>query len=162
MTDDIYNDTAIEKFSLDHFKKKLDIKQVIVRNVPASTTSSATLFLATDNKVYLYIEAEGPMILDDVRKIVMRMGLEADDFLPPAGDSEYFDTIGITRFKTTFPGRQVESENDIRFYKLLAPYNPALVQISAIKTGEVKQFDLDSKGWRLAARYSYRKVRPTS
>lgn len=162
MTEEIYNEVATEKTIYKVFRKKLDIKQVVVRDVPTSRTSQATLFLTENQQMYLFIAAEASMILDDVRKIVNRMGLEAAEFLPPAADKHYFDSIGEQKFKAVFPGRSVASENDIRFYRLLAPYNPALVRISAIKTGEIKQFEQDSGQWRHAARFSYRKVNPVN
>lgn len=160
MTDAIFNEIDIEKIASKQFRKKLEIKQVIVSNVPASRTSRATLFVASNKQVYLYIQAEASMILDDARKITHRMGLEAEDFLPPNGNHDYFNAVGAEKFKSTFPGRSVASEGDVRFYRLLAPYNPALVQIAAIKNGEVRQFDLNSGQWRHAARFSYRKVTP--
>ncbi len=160
MTDAVFNELDIEKIAAKQFKKKLEIKQVIVNAVPASRTSSATLFVAANNQVYLYIHAEASMILDDVRKITHRMGLIAEEFLPPLGNKEYFDTVGVEKFKSTFPGRSIGSLSDVRFYRLLAPYNPALVKIGAVKAGEVKQFDLDSGQWRHAAKFSYRKVTP--
>jgi hypothetical protein len=162
MTDEIYNDMAMEKAILSTFRKKLDIKQIVVSGVPTSRTSEATLFLTENNQVYLYVRAEASMILDDVRKITHRMGLEAEEFCPPGGDKHYFDDVGAVKFKSVFPGRSAATENDIRFYKLLAPYNPALVKILAVKTGEIKQYDVDSGQWRHAARYSYRKVKPSS
>ena len=44
----------------------------------------------------------------------------------------------------------------------LAPYNPALVAISEVKHGEIKQFDASSPSqWRPAATFMYRRM-PTS
>lgn len=160
MSDEIYNDLAIEEIARKRFSIKLDIKQVIVRNIPTSRTSEATLFMTSNQHLYLFVRAEAAMILDDVRKIVHRMGLEADEFLAPQADKGYFDAIARERYKSTFPGRPISSEEDLRFYRMLAPYNPALVRIAAIKTGVVKQFDLTSGQWRLAGHYSYRKVKP--
>lgn len=162
MTEEIYSNTTIEKSILKVFRKKLDVKQVIVRDIPTSRTSQATLFVTENNQMYLYVVAEASMILDDVRKIIHRMGLEAEEFCPPAGDKGYFDAVGAEKFRNVFPGRTAASENDIRFYKLLAPYNPALVRIGAVKTGEIKQFEQDSGQWRHAARFSYRKVTPST
>lgn len=162
MTEEIFSEVAIEKSIQKVFRKKLEIKQVIVQGVPTSRTSQAMLFLTDNQQLYLYIRAEASMILDDVRKMVNRMGLLADDFLPPGADKQYFDMIGEQKFRSVFPGRTALNENDIRFYKLLAPYNPALVRIAAIKTGEIKQYDMDSGSWRHATRYSYRKVTPAS
>ncbi|PLS80645.1 hypothetical protein CYG49_04585, partial [Candidatus Saccharibacteria bacterium] len=158
MTDEIYNDTTLERIAADEFRKNLQIKQVIVRDVPTGRTSNATLFLTSKNRMYLFVRAEAPMILDDVRKITHRMGLEAGEFIAPFGDREYFSEVAKARFKAVFPGRAVVNEDDIRFYKMLAPYNPALVLITAIKLGEIRQFDPDSGQWRVIARYSYRHV----
>lgn len=160
MTDEIYNDTTLEKIAAEEFRKKLQIKQVIARDIPTGRTSTATLFLTRKNRMYLYIYAQAPMILDDVRKIVHRMGLEAETFIPPFNDAEYFNAVARERFKAVFPGKHADTEEDLRFYKMLAPYNPALVRISAVKTGEVKRFDPDSEQWRLAVKFSYRHVFP--
>lgn len=163
MSDEIYNDFAIEEIASKHFKVKVDIKQVIVRQIPVSRTAEATLFLTTAGQMFLYIRAEAAMILDDVRKMALRMGLEIDDFMPPNGDKHYFDAVAQERFRNTFPGRHIESsQEDLRFYRMLAPYNPALVRISAVKTGEIKQYDLTSGQWRHAGNYSYRKLKPIS
>jgi hypothetical protein len=161
MTDEILDDYAIEKLAKEEFGITVDIKQVVVRSVPTGRNSTGTLFLTTDNKLYLYISAQASMLMDDVRKTVARMGLEADDFLPPHGDKKYFNDLARERFKNTFPGRTVVSEeDDLRFYRQLVPYNPAFIRISAVKTpGNIKQFDPDGNDWRIAATFSYRKIK---
>jgi hypothetical protein len=161
MTDEILDDYSIERLAQEEFGIKVDIKQVVVRNAPTGRNSAGTLFLTTDNKLYLYIKAQATMLLDDVRKIVGRMGLEADDYLPPHGDKQYFDDVALDRFRSTFPGRTlVSADDDLRFYKQLAPYNPALVRIAAVKTpGNIKQWDPDSSDWRIAATLHYRRIK---
>ena len=95
-----------------------------------------------------------------MKKIVSRMGLAAELYLPPKGRPQYFDEVGRAKFSEVFPGRSHISAEDIVFYRTLAPYNPALIQISEVKTGEIKQYDSDSAGnWRTAAKFAYRRIR---
>lgn len=162
MTEEIYNDLAIEQIAARSFKRSFDIKQVIAREVPVSRTAKATVFLTEQKQLYLFIQAQSGLVLDDVIKISHRMGLQPEEFLPPHGDDSYFTTFARERFKATFPGKPIRSDDDLRFYKQLAPYNPALVRISAVKTGEIMQYDVTSGNWRKATTFSYRKVEPRS
>jgi hypothetical protein len=159
MTGKILDELEIEQAAEQHFKQKLDIKQIVARDVPTGNVSYATVFLAAHNNMYVYIKAEAPMLLDDVRKMVNRMGLEAEEFLPPRGDNGYFDAVGRERFKSVFPGREVVTDEDLIFYRRLAPYNPALVKISAIKTGEIRRFVSQGMLWPVAVKFSYRKIK---
>jgi len=47
--------------------------------------------------------------------------------LPPKGRPRYFDEIGRKKFNEVFPGQKNISDEDIIFYKTLAPYSPALI-----------------------------------
>ena len=88
------------------------------------------------------------------------MGLVAELYLPPKGQPAYFDDIGRDKFKRCFPGRSNPADSDLIYYRTLAPYNPALVQISEVKNGEVKQFDTDAKtNWRVATKFAYRRIK---
>lgn len=157
---EIYEDFAIEKLAKDKFGLKVDIKQVIARSVAVSHTSEATVFLTTKNELFVLISGEARLLLRDIRKIVVRMGLKAEIFLPPKGEPDYFDRIGREKYKEVFPGKGIVSSSDIAFYRTLAPYNPALVQISEIKDGVIRQFDSDNPTqWRIAAEFSYRRIR---
>jgi hypothetical protein len=81
-------------------------------------------------------------------------------YMPPKGQPNYFDEIGRDKFKDVFPGRQNPSAFDLVYYRTLAPYNPALVQIAEVKHGEVMQFDTDARGqWRVAAKFAYRRIK---
>ncbi|RWZ79411.1 MAG: hypothetical protein EOT04_01875 [Candidatus Chaera renei] len=162
MNDEIYNDIGLEQALRDRFGLAINVYKVIVREAPVSRSALATVFFDDKNNLYAFIAAKGQQLLDDAAKAVLRMGLEAERFMPPGGDAEYFDSIGRERFKDMFPGRTPRGEDDIRYYKKLAPYNPALVKISAVKTGEIKRFDDELGQWRVAAHFSYRKVHPLS
>lgn len=159
MNSDIYDDIAIEKMAKAKFGLGVEIKQVIARAVPVSHTSEATVFLSTKNQLYVLISGKARLTLGDVRKLVVRMGLKVEYFFPPKGEPDYFERIGNEKFHEVFPGRAIVSPEDTAFYKTLAPYNPALAQISEVKDGVIRKFDPDSKrGWRIAAEFSYRRI----
>ncbi len=160
MTEEIYDDIALEKIVKDHFGLNLEIDKVILRQIPVSHTGEATVFLTTKKQLFVFIHAKSKMVLSDVKKVVTRMGLKAELFLPPRGELTYFDDIGRQKFREVFPGRGHITEQDLIFYRTLAPYNPALVQIHEVANGEIKQFDTDaSSGWRTAAKFAYRRIR---
>ncbi len=160
MSDEIYDDIAIEQIAKSKFGLAVDIDKVIVRQIPVSHTAEATVFLTTKKQLFVYITAQSKLVLSDVKKIVTRMGLKAELFLPPKGEIDYFDAVGRTKFRQIFPARTNPSKEDLIFYRTLAPYNPALIQIHEVKDGEIKQFDTDaSGGWRTAARFTYRRIK---
>lgn len=160
MNEDIYDDLALERIAKERFGLNVDIDKVIVRQIPVSHTGEATVFLTTKKQLFVYVTAHSKLVLSDIKKIVTRMGLKAELFLPPKGEIDYFDEIGRQKFRDVFPGRTNPSAEDIIFYRTLAPYNPALVQIHEVKDGEIKKFDTDSSsGWRTAARFAYRRIK---
>ena len=160
MNDEIYDDMALERMAKDQFGIEFEISQVIVRQVEVSRTATATVFLTKKKQLVLYISGHQKLLLGDVKKIVSRMGLKAELYLPPKGQPDYFDRIGRRKFAAVFPGRTHISDEDIVFYRTLAPYNPALVMISEVKAGHIYQFDSDaSGGWRLAAKFAYRRIK---
>ena len=160
MNDAILDDLAIEKSCKERFGVTVDVTDVIVRAVPAGVATRATIFVTTNHQVYAYIVSQSGMVLDDVRKIIRRMELEADIFVPPHGEAGYFDRIGRSKFKIMFPGKAIVGEDDLRYYKNLAPYNPALVRLSKIK-GEIRGFEVESKSWRKVKDYTYSKIKPS-
>ena len=160
MNADIYDDIALESIALEQFGKRLDVQTVIVRDIPTTHTTTASVFLTTKNQLYALVQGRAPLTLGDVRKLVKRMGLEAEAYLPPAHHPKYFDEIAMEKFKSVYPGRHDVSDADLRFYRLSAPYNPALVLISAVTDGTIRQFDsADSSNWRTAAKFAYRRIR---
>ncbi len=160
MNPDVYDDMAIEQIAKTRFGMTLDIDHVVVRSVPVSRVATATLFLTTKKQLLLYVSGTSKLLLADIRKIVSRMGLTAELYIPPKGQPNYFDDIGREKFKSVFPGRTNPSKEDLLYYSTLAPYNPALVQISEVRRGEIKQFDTDARGdWRVAAKFAYRRIK---
>ena len=155
-----YDDVALERIVQDKFGLPLDIDSVILRSCDVSRTAKATVVLSKKRQLLVYIEATSPLLLTDVKKIVSRMGLKAEMYMPPRGQPHYFEDVGRMKFSEVFPGRKVITDEDIVFYKTLAPYNPALVMISEVKSGEIKQFDADALGgWRVGAKFAYRRIR---
>lgn len=160
MTEDLYSDVALEQIAKDHFGLVADIDQVILRDAPVSRTATATVFLTKKKQLLVYIHGTSKLLLGDIKKIVSRMGLRAELYFPPKNQPDYFDVIGREKFQSVFPGRGHISDQDIMFYRTLAPYNPALVLISEVKVGEIYQYDSDTRGsWRVGARFAYRRIK---
>ena len=160
MNADIYDDMALEAIALEHFGKRFDIEQVVARSIPTTHTTTASVFMTTKNQLYALVHGRAPLTLGDVRKIVKRMGLEAEAYLPPAHRPTYFDDIAVQKFKSVYPGRKDISDADLRYYRLSAPYNPALVLIAAVTDGSVGRFyQSDSTNGRVAANFPYHKIK---
>ena len=156
----MYDDMALEQIAKSRFGMIIDIDHVIVRGVPVSRVATATLFLTEKKQLMLYVSGTSKLLLADIRKIVSRMGLVAEQYLPPKGQPHYFDDIGVEKFKAVFPGRSAPTKQDLQYYRTLASYNPALVQIAEVRAGEVRQFDTDARGeWRVAAKFAYRRIK---
>ena len=157
-----YDELALERIAKEKFGLSIDIQSIILFHADVSRTAKASVFLTNKKQLMLYLEATSPLILSDVKKIISKMGLRAELFLPPKGRPHYFEEIAQYKFREVFPGRKHITDEDLLFYKTLAPYNPALVAISEVKNGEIYQFDPDAHdGWRVGARFYYRRI-PTS
>jgi hypothetical protein len=156
----MYEELALERLIKEKFGINLDVYQPIVFKIPVSRTGDATLFLTAKKQLYLFVSGQSKFLFGDIKKIVARMGLKADTYFPPKGRPQYFDEVGKAKFHDVFPGRSHVSDDDILFYRTLAPYNPALVLISEVKDGHVYQYDVDvSDGWRVATKFAYRRIR---
>jgi hypothetical protein len=160
MNNEIYEDMALERAAKDRFGVDVEIGQVIVRAVTVSRTAKATVFLTKKKQLMVYIQGDSRILLGDMKKIVARMGLKAELYFPPKGQPDYFDAVGREKFHEVFPGRNHVSDDDIIFYRTLAPYNPALVLIAEVKNGEIYKYDSDARGdWRIAAKFAYRRIK---
>ena len=160
MNDEVYDDMALEQNAKQQFGQSLEVDHVIARQIPVGRMAHATVFLTTKKMLMVYIDGPTKLLLDDVAKIIARMGLVAELYLPPKGRSHYFDEIGTEKFKSVFPGRTNPSEADLHYYRRLAPYKPALVQILEVKGGQIYQYDTDSPNdWRPNAKFAYRRIR---
>lgn len=160
MREEIYDDIALERVCKERFGADVEVAQVILRSADVSRSAVATVFLTKKKQLLVYIDGHSKLLLSDIKKIIARMGLKAELYFPPKGQLDYFDTIGYAKFKEVFPGRGHVSDEDIIFYRTLAPYNPALVLISEVKNGEIYMYDSDVKAdWRLAAKFAYRRIK---
>lgn len=160
MNDSIYDDLALEQIAKKQFGIVVDIDKVIVRQIPVSRTAQATVFLSKKKQLFAFVSAQSKLTLGDVKKIVSRMGLKAELYIPPKGQPNYFDDIGREHVKAVFPGKTKIMPSDLIYYRTLAPYNPALVQIHEVLGGEIRQYDTDARsGWRSAAKFAYRRIK---
>jgi hypothetical protein len=156
----MYDELALERSIKQYFGVDVDVNYIIVYKAPVSHTATATLFLTTKKQLLLHISGQSKLLLGDVKKLVSRMGLKAELYFPPQGRPNYFDEIGQNKFYEVFPGRKNITESDINFYRLLAPYNPALILISEVKDGHVYQYDSDATtNWRAATKFAYRRIK---
>jgi hypothetical protein len=160
MNDQVFDDFALEKLVRAQFGIAADVDSVIARRIPVSRTAEATLFLTTKKQLFLYITSQSKLLLSDVQKIVSRVGLKAEMYLPPKGKPHYFDEVGTLKFREIFPGRSNINPEDIAYYRTLAPYSPALILISEVRDGHVYQYDSDNtNNWRIAAKFAYRRIK---
>ncbi len=144
---------------LDEFQIDTMVDRILAWKVPLSRSTSTTIFFNNKNQLFAYIASPARQTLGDVQKLLYRMGLVAYKFLPPANRPDYFTDIATEHFHKTFPNRKVQSENDLRYFKTLALYNPALVQIKLVKDGVIKYFDPDSKDqWRILTKLTYNRL----
>lgn len=157
MVSEAFDDIALEKACKDQFGLSLDIGEVLVRGISTGQSAFATVFKTTSGQVFAYIMSRGTQLLTDVQKMVIRMECEAETYLPPNAEKDYFDRIGREKFKVLFPGKHILGEDDLRFYKGLAPYNPALVRLSKVK-GEIRAYDNQLKAWRKVRDFHYSKI----
>jgi len=160
MSDRTYDELAVERAIKERFGIDADIRQAVLFRVPVGPLNEATLFLTSKKQLFLYVVGKSKLVFSDIKKIVFAMGLKADTYIPPKGRPDYFNEVGRAKFCEVFPGRKNISEEDLIFYKTLAPYNPALVLISEVRDGHVYQYDSDSNtNWRVGARFAYRRIK---
>lgn len=160
MKDDSLAKIALEEAAKSHFGMTVDVDTIVVHEVDVARAAKASVYLTGKKQLLCYIHAHSRLVLSDVRKIVARMGLRPELYMPPKGQPNYFDEIGREKFREVFPGRGHITPEDIQFYRTLAPYNPALILISEVKEGHIYQFDADARsGWRVAAKFAYRRIK---
>ena len=160
MRESLYDELALERSIKQVFGIELDVRQAVAAHVRVSHVADATVFLTSKKQLYVYITAQSKLLLGDVKKIVSKMGLKAETYVPPKGRPHYFDEVGTAKFREVFPGRSHVSEEDIIFYRTLTPYNPALILVSEVTDGHIYQFDTDSStSWRVAAKFAYRRIK---
>lgn len=160
MEDRWLDDIALEREAKDGFGMTVEIDKLIVHEINVGRAVKASLYLTKKKQLICYIHGHSRLLLSDIRKVITRMGLKAELYIPPKGRPNYFDDIGTARFREVFPGRKPNNETDIAYYRTLAPYNPALVIISEVRDGTVYQYDSDARsGWRPSAKFAYRRIK---
>lgn len=160
MNEAIYDDIALEKLVRSHFGLDIDIDHVVLRDAPTGRTTRATVFVTSKRQLYVLMRGEANFTLGDVRTTIRRMGMIADGYVPPKAEPDYFERVARQKFLSVFPGRHDPTDADLRFYRLSAVYNPALVRIAEVESGVIKQFDpSDSSGWRTAAKFAYKVIK---
>lgn len=151
---------ALEHMAKRDFGMKIDVASILLDRVSVSPTCYATVFMTQKKQLMCMITGQSRVTLGDVRKIISRMGLKAETFMPPKGQPQYFDDVARMKFEEVFPGRTHVSSDDLSYYRTLAPYNPAMVLIQEVKNGEIYQYDADShSGWRVGVKFSYRRIK---
>ena len=159
MIDDMFDEVNLERRIYALFKLDINIKAVIADRIPVSRSANATVFLTSKQLLFCFVDSPMRLTLGDVRKIMSRMGLRVQQYIAPGADVDYFDDIAREKFNETFPGRIAVSDEDLYFYKTLAPYCPALVQVSEISGGVIRQYDSTAVGsWRPSVKFSYRRL----
>ncbi len=159
-TGDIFDDFTIEREIKERFGAVVDVDKVIARNINVGRSAKATIFLSKKKQLYCYIHGPARLLLSDVKKIMTRIGLKVEMYMPPKGQPHYFDEIGRQKFSEVFPGRKDARDEDLVFYRTLAPYMPALSLIEEVTGGVIKQADADARGgWRPATKFTYRRIK---
>ncbi len=160
MTADIFDDFALEKSAKEEFGVILEVDKAIARNIDVGNSMRATLFLTKKKQLYCYISGPARLVLGDVKKLAVRIGLKVEMFFPPKGRPQYFDEIGREKFRLVFPGRHDIHSDDLVFYRTLAPYNPALLLVGEVRDGVIYCADSDARsGWRPAVKFAYRRIK---
>lgn len=160
MTSELYDDVALEQNLAEKFGVHTEVSNVIARRIDVGKGAYATVFLSPKKQLYCYIDGPARLVLGDIKKIVARMGVHPELYMPPKGRPNYFDEIGLEKFKQVFPGRKDVGPHDLMFYRTLAPYCPALILVSEVKNGIIYCADTDAAtGWRPAAKFVYRRIK---
>lgn len=153
MIDDVSGDIQLGKTLMAQFGYANGLHKILLKNASVGHMAIASVFQDKSKNIYVYISSPTKLMISDIRKILSNMNLKAEYFLPPKNNPSYFTDLATKKFKEVFPGRKTISTEDLRFYKTLIPYNPALVKIAEIKDGVIKIYDPDAKtNWRPAHR----------
>lgn len=149
-----YEAARIDNICKNYFGVNLGVTEIILDSAPSSQNSNTTLFKTANGTIYALCLSEKHLTLADVKVIIRQMGIQADSFLPPNADPDYFNRHGQRIFKSVFPAHRDGNADDISFYKTLAPYSPALVKVSKIN-GLVRKYNTNWRQWQAALELSY-------
>lgn len=162
--DDLYeqDDLTLERRIYALFKLDTNIKSMIAREIPVGGSAVASVFLTNNQLLFCFIDAETRLRFGDIKKIIRHMKLVPEQYLAPGADLEYFDRLAEDKFRQMFPGRPIIGSDDLSYYRTLAPYCPALIQIKQVDGDHIWQYDRTAVGeWRPSIKFIYRRL-PTS
>ncbi|GHU07079.1 hypothetical protein FACS189431_1070 [Alphaproteobacteria bacterium] len=150
MNDEAYADAFLEKEIKARFGVGIELGEMIVRHLSVGPAMWAHVFTAADSNMYAFILGTKTMTLGEVRRILKRMGLRADKYYSPYGRDNYFANRAEAKFKETYPGKPISSDQDLMYYKTLVPYSPAFVSILEVPDNRIRGYDADTAGgWRV-------------
>ena len=144
----------LESFCADYFGVNLRILKIIQSDIPSGEKLYTTVFMTNRNELYALCNDDDSLSLADIKKVIKSMGMEAEVFLPPNADKDYFLNYGKKVFQSVFPDRKTISAEETTFYQTLAPYSPALVRINRVG-GEIRQYNKFGKIWQKTFVFSY-------
>ena len=147
----------IEHLCRDSFGVTLLVKRIVIADLTSSKGTRTTVFESTNGGLYAFSSVTAPLVLADIQKIMTRVGISVERYLPPRGDSEYFLQFGRSAFLDAYPGRRSVEDRETTFYQTLAPYGPALVKIARIKEG-LFEFIPVVERWHKKMNYSYNPI----
>lgn len=157
--DQLVDDLALESVSEEAFGMPLEVDKIIVQRIDCGQNAQATFFLSKKRQLYCYIEGPVHLTLGDIKKMAARMGVRVEMYVPPRGRPTYFDDIATRKFVSIYPGRRDIQPDDLRYYRTLAPYCPALLLINEVKDDMIYCADHDARtGWRPAVKFAYRRI----
>lgn len=148
----------LEKLCRVIFKLNLRIDKLIADKLPIGKDSFASVFITDHNNVYVFCHGYEILKFADIKDIINLMGMEAEAYLPPHADKNYFVDFGYKEFQKYYPGRRNVDIKETAFYQTLAPYSPALVRINKIN-GTINQYNPATKKWQNAIGYSYLRLK---
>lgn len=144
---------------LEDFGQKITVTAIIANEIPTGSMSLGHVFMTSKKQLFCYIDSKNKMKLGDVSKIARKMGFTVECFISKNDDPDYFNRIATQKFLEIFPGRTIVGSDDLRYYKTLVEYSPALFSVSEIKNGVIYQYDTDSRTqWRPSVKFSYRRI----
>lgn len=157
MDSNFFTDLAITETIRERFAKKIEITRMLVRDIQVGPVAHASVFRVKGGNVYILIRGSNEMTLGEIIRIVRNMGAEVDDFVPPSGVENYFDDKALEKYKAVFPGKPLGGSEELRYYRTLVPYTPALVRVARIR-GELREYEPEARRWNVVKRLSYNKI----
>ena len=158
-SDQLVDSLVLERAANELFGMPIEVDAIVAQRLDCGQNAQATFFLSKKRQLYCYIEGPAHLTLGDIKKMATRMGVRVEMFVPPRGRPMYFDDVARRKFVAIYPGRRDIQPDDLRYYRTLAPYCPALLIINEVKNDMIYCADHDARtGWRPAVKLAYRRI----